>query len=125
MPRDELTGRRSTLRAPIPGPSPVVEQVVTKGLPLVVMHGSGGGVRQGLLMRYLLDDVGCSWPQPTTPFAANQMRIVSDGPVLSSRQSWSCHMRHGGTQALLAAERRVGLLQEELADPSLARKDTS
>jgi pimeloyl-ACP methyl ester carboxylesterase len=29
--------------------------VLGEGLPLVVMHGSGGGVRQGLLMRYLLD----------------------------------------------------------------------
>lgn len=34
---------------------PLEYAVLGEGLPLVVMHGSGGGVRQGLLMRYLLD----------------------------------------------------------------------
>ncbi len=34
---------------------PLEYTVLGEGLPLVVMHGSGGGVRQGLLMRYLLD----------------------------------------------------------------------
>jgi pimeloyl-ACP methyl ester carboxylesterase len=34
---------------------PLEYAVLGEGLPLVVMHGSGGGVRQGLVMRYLLD----------------------------------------------------------------------
>ncbi len=34
---------------------PLEYAVLGEGLPLVVMHGSGGGARQGLLMRYLLD----------------------------------------------------------------------
>jgi pimeloyl-ACP methyl ester carboxylesterase len=34
---------------------PLEFAVIGEGLPLVVMHGSGGGVRQGLVMRYLLD----------------------------------------------------------------------
>jgi|SRR5688572_26425580 len=34
---------------------PLEYAVLGEGRPLVVMHGSGGGVRQGLLMRYLLD----------------------------------------------------------------------
>src|SRR4029453_2011501 len=34
---------------------PLEYAVLGEGLPLVVMHGSGGGVRQGLLMRCLLD----------------------------------------------------------------------
>jgi 2-hydroxy-6-oxonona-2,4-dienedioate hydrolase len=34
---------------------PLEYAVIGEGLPLVVMHGSGGGVRQGLVMRYLLD----------------------------------------------------------------------
>jgi hypothetical protein len=34
---------------------PLEYAVLGEGLPLVVMHGSGGGVRQGLLMRYLVD----------------------------------------------------------------------
>ncbi len=34
---------------------PLEYAVLGEGVPLVVMHGSGGDVRQGLLMRYLLD----------------------------------------------------------------------
>ena len=34
---------------------PLEYAVMGEGLPLVVMHGSGGGARQGLLMRYLVD----------------------------------------------------------------------
>jgi pimeloyl-ACP methyl ester carboxylesterase len=34
---------------------PLEYAVLGEGSPLVVMHGSGGGSRQGLLMRYLLD----------------------------------------------------------------------
>ncbi len=34
---------------------PLEYAVLGEGPPLVVMHGSGGGVRQGLLMRYLVD----------------------------------------------------------------------
>ena len=34
---------------------PLEYAVLGEGLPLVVMHGSAGGVRQGLLMRYLVD----------------------------------------------------------------------
>src|SRR5262249_24973204 len=38
-----------------PSHGPLEYAVLGEGLPLVVMHGSGGGVRQGLVMRYLLD----------------------------------------------------------------------
>lgn len=34
---------------------PLEYAMLGEGRPLVVMHGSGGGARQGLLMRYLLD----------------------------------------------------------------------
>jgi len=34
---------------------PLEYAVLGEGLPLVVMHGSGGGARQGLLMRYLVN----------------------------------------------------------------------
>jgi len=34
---------------------PLEYAVLGEGLPLVVMHGSGGGARQGLVMRYLVD----------------------------------------------------------------------